>query len=72
MKIFTIYNETYNNLVFVGKARTMKKAKKLIARRIKESGFKSYYWRYWVEEGNKLYIDYGSWSDFYVIEEKVI
>jgi len=72
MKIFVIYNGTHNNLVFVGKARTMKKAQKIIAQRIKKSGLKSYYWRFWMEEGNKTWIDYGSWSNFYVVEEKVI
>ena len=34
--------------------------------------FKSYYYRFWASDNNYLHIDYGSHSDFFIIDAKIM
>jgi hypothetical protein len=42
-----------------------KKMRDHMLKMIKETGFKSYYWRGWVEGDGSNIVDFGSWSKFF-------
>lgn len=37
---------------------------------VRAPGFKSYYQRMWMDENGWTWIDFGSWSEFYIIKEE--
>ena len=73
MKIFIVYNgNDKDGLKIVGKRRTKKRANALIYKEVRKKGYLPYYWRGWIDSKGREWTDYGSWSNFYIIEEKVI
>jgi len=55
----------------IGRGRTIKEAKKRIARFLDEKKYKSYYWRFWEEDGY-IWVDVGSWSEFFLMKGELI
>lgn len=52
----------------IGVATSRDLAFAVITNFLNEHHYKSYYWRCW-EEGRRLKIDVGSWSEFFYIKE---
>lgn len=48
----------------IGKEKDRKKLNKRIMTYVKQKGYTSPYWRYWIEPNGIEVIDFGSWSEF--------
>lgn len=72
MNSYILYRgENLNSSVIVAKNIENKDA---LFKAIEEntSNIKVYYYRFWVDDSNYLHIDYGSHSDFFIIDAKVL
>lgn len=55
----------------IGKGRTLNQARKIIYRFLDNHNYYSPYQRIWEDE-NGIWVDVGSWSEFFNIKEEVI
>lgn len=65
MKIYLLQDD---NKTFIDEAKTFKKCLKIVSNKIEEYKVISYYYRYSMIDDNSVMIDFGSWSDFFIIE----
>lgn len=72
MKIYKVCYKSNNFTKEIGKGRTFKEANKVIHRYLKLRNYKSYYQRYWLDAYDTLWVDIGSWSEFFTIKKEVI
>ncbi len=49
----------------LGKFKDEQEMNKEIKRKIRELGFKSYYFRCWLDGDGTTYVDFGSWKNFF-------
>lgn len=52
----------------IGTAQDQQAADKIIKEFLDEHNFVSYYTRGWIEDG-RLWLDVGSWTEFFILEE---
>ena len=73
MKIYKVYftNPSKRTSREIGKSRNLEKAQRVVYRFLKEKHYTSPYWRFSYDE-NGVWIDVGSWSEFFNIKEEVI
>lgn len=73
MKIYKVYftNHSKRTSREIGKGRNLEKAQRVVYRFLKEKHYTSPYWRFSYDE-NGVWIDVGSWSEFFNIKEEVI
>lgn len=65
MKIYLLQDD---NKTFIDEAKTFKKCLKIVSNKIKEYKVTPYYYRYSMIDDNSVMIDFGSWSDFFIVE----
>lgn len=56
----------------IGEGRTLKQAHKVIFRFLNNHNYHSPYQRMWEDKDGGIWIDVGSWSDFFYIKKEVI
>ena len=73
MNIYKVYfiNSSKRTSREIGKGRTLHQTHKIISRFLDNYNYKSPYQRMWEDE-NGIWIDVGSWSEFFCIKEEVI
>ena len=72
MNIYKVYFiNSSSKIREIGKGRTLKQAHKAINRFLNNHNYYSPYQRIW-EDKNGIWIDVGSWSEFFNIKEEVI
>lgn len=73
MNIYKIYftNPSRQTSREIGKGRTLNQAHKIIFRFLDNHNYKSPYQRMWEDEDG-IWVDVGSWSEFFCIKEEVI
>ena len=73
MNIYKVYftNPSRRTSREIGKGRTLHQAHKIIFRFLDNHNYKSPYQRMW-EDGDGIWVDVGSWSEFFCIKEEVI
>lgn len=71
MKIYRVFYKSGEITKEIGKGRNLKKAEYIIYRFLKEKHYTSPYWRFSYDE-NGVWIDIGSWSEFFNIKKEVI
>ena len=73
MNIYKIYftNPSRRTSREIGKGRTLHQAHKIISRFLDNHNYKSPYQRMW-EDGDAIWVDVGSWSEFFCLKEEVI
>lgn len=71
MKIYRVFYKSGEITKEIGKGRNLRKAEYIIYRFLKEKHYTSPYWRFSYDE-NGVWIDVGSWSEFFNIKEEVI
>lgn len=73
MKIYKVYftNPSKRTSREIGKGRNLKKAERVVYRFLEEKHYTSPYWRFSYDK-NRVWIDVGSWSEFFYIEEEVM
>lgn len=69
---YTLYRgENLNNAIVVAEnIRNKEELFSIIAENLQ--GTKVYYYRFWASDNNYLHIDYGSHSDFFIIDAKIM
>ena len=69
---YTLYRgENLNSAVVV--AENIKNKEELFSTMAENlQGTKVYYYRFWASDNNYLHIDYGSHSDFFIIDAKIM
>lgn len=73
MNIYKVYfiNPSKRTSREIGKGRTLHQTYKIISRFLDNHNYKSPYQRMW-EDGDGIWVDVGSWSEFFCIKEEVI
>ena len=73
MNIYKVYftNPSRKTSREIGKGRTLHQTHKIISRFLDNHNYNSPYQRMWEDE-NGIWIDVGSWSEFFCIKEEVI
>lgn len=73
MNIYKVYftNPSRRTSREIGKGRTLNQARKAIFRFLDNHNYKSYYQRMWEDE-NGIWIDVGSWTEFFYIKKEVM
>ncbi len=73
MKIYKVYfiNPSRRTSREIGKGRTLKQTRRAIFRFLDNHNYYSPYQRMWEDE-NGIWVDVGSWSEFFNIKEEVI
>jgi hypothetical protein len=67
--MFKVSIQKSNEITLLGNYATKEEAHQAISADIKQTGFKSYYLRTTTREDGKIWLDYGSHSRFYLIEQ---
>ena len=52
----------------IGTAQDQQEANKIIKEFLDDHNFTSYYTRGWIEDG-RIWLDVGSWTEFFILEE---
>ena len=73
MNIYKVYFTIPSKRVSreIGKGRTLKQAHKIILKFLDNHNYYSLYQRMWEDESG-IWVDIGSWSEFFNIKEEVI
>jgi hypothetical protein len=61
------FEDNYGERKFLGESKIESVRDMLIHKDMEERNIHPHYLRYWVEENGEIYIDYGSYSSFYVL-----
>lgn len=72
MRIYRVFFRNSDGVMReIGRGRTIKEAEKPILKFLKDRNYKSYYWRTWEEDGY-IWVDVGSWSEFFLMKGELI
>ena len=67
LKYIIEFNNGYSTRV-IGEADSYQEARQVVVKFLEEKNYKSHYWRSWAtEDGKKIQLDVGSWSEFFYI-----
>lgn len=68
MAIRVIFRNSFEKEKELAIVETKEQANKVIDNFLNKYNYKSYYWRRWVEEDDREWIDVGSHSEFFILE----
>lgn len=69
MAIRVIFSDRFERERELAVVETKEQANKVIMDFLDKYNYKSYYWRRWVEEDDREWIDVGSHSEFFILED---